>query len=1021
YAYNAGVSNLTGLEAAVRLRFADLGSNGVSDLAPLSKLDALRDLNLNDNVVADVSPLLGMDAIQNVFLSGNPLTEASLNDHIPDLRKEGVEVHVESVAWELLAGGETARFEVEGYLESLLGSVLRTETVGDDPGLATVQMVEGALEISPHGAYGVLNVMVTATGRTGNRATLSFIVRLLALPDRELGLGSGPLTIDLDEALGGQVVSSTYEAVSSDDTVAAVRIEGGSLFVEPRADGTVTVTVTAMAGDGTGTAHSFDMRVVSRSREVDYLLPAGDERRQGFVRAINHSAEPGELSIEAFDAAGTAYGPLTMSIPANGTLHFTSEDLERGNAGAGLPDGVGVGQGGWRLVLDSERDIEVLSYVRTADGFLTAMHDVAPEDENGVYRVAIFNPGSDTDRVSMLRLVNAAEVDATVTIRGIDEDGMSPGSDVQVSVPAGQARNFSAADLEAGTGVTGALGDGAGKWRLVVSSNAAIRVMSLLESPGGYLTNLSPVPKAHGDTWTVPLFPSASDALQRQGLVRVIIREDTTAEVSVQAFDESVRDYDPLTLTVDDGRAVNIDSNDLETGNTMKGLSGSTGAGIGDWWLELASDSDIEVLSYISTPEGFFTSVHDAAPSVQNRHRVVTFNPGRNFAQVSRLRMINAGAEAARVKIRGVDDEGQSAVEVVRTTVPGHSARTFTAMDLESGAVELEGALGTGVGMWRLTVESDRPIAVMSLLDSPTTGRLTNLSTVPQGRARSRMLEEGGGAGGIVQTTYSVNDLLPGVPSSGVFTPTIHGGGSILITGNDTTISLDDGAYFELDDGTRYTCTAGEGCTIANGAVTAGTVVGRAAGAGEVDRFPTFRTATAPGDQSYTVGEAIESLTLPEASGGNGERTYGLSPEVPGLGFNAATRQLTGTPSAAGNYAMTYTVTDEDGDTDTLRFTITVSGGSSTEGSLGICQVGLTLRSGQSCTYPGTTDEFSVNARGRGSFLGRLAGIRIRIDNETINGRVYDFLASHRGEGVWRIDRVAGSTQPPDGESEHGL
>ena len=840
-------------------------------------------------------------------------------------------------------------------------------------------------------------------------------VHLLALPDRELGLGSGPLKIDLDEALGEQGVSSTYEAVSSDDSVAAVRIQDGLLFVEPRADGTVTVTVTATAGDGTQTVHSFDMRVVSRSREVPYLLAAGDERRQGLVRVINHSEQPGEVSIEAFDEAGTAYGPLTMPIAASGTLHFTSADLERGNAGAGLPGGVGTGQGGWRLALDSERDIEVLSYIRTADGFLTAMHDVAPEDEDGVYRVAIFYPGSDTDRVSVLRLVNPGEDDATVTIRGIDEDGMSPGSDVQVSVPAGQARSFRAADLEAGTGVTGALGDGAGKWRLDVLSNVAIHAMNLLESPGGYLSNVSTVPVADGSTWIVPLLPSASDALQRQGLVRVINRGDATAEVSVQAFDESVRDYDPLTLRVDGGKTVNLDSNDLEMGNAVKGLSGSTGAGIGDWWLKLASESDIEVLSYIGTPDGFFTSVHDAAPSVENRHRVVTFNPGRDVDRTSRLRLINAGAGAARVTIRGVDDDGQPSDEVVRTSVPGHSVRTYTAVDLELGAVELEGALGTGVGKWRLSVESDRPIAVMSLLDSPTTGRLTNLSTVPQGRARSRMLEEGDGGGGIVQTAYSVNDLLPGVPSSGVFTPTIQGGGSILITGNDTTISLDDGAYFELDDGTRYTCTTGDGCAITNGTVTAGTVVGRAAGAGEVDRFPTFRTATAPGERSYTVGEAIDALTLPEASGGNGELAYGLSPEVPGLSFNAATRQVTGTPSTAGSYAMTYSVTDEDGDTDTLRFTITVSGGSSTEGSLGVCQVGMTLSSGQSCTYPGTTDEFSVNARGRGSFLGRLAGIRIRIDNETINGRVYDFLASHRGEGVWRIDRIAGRTEPPTG------
>ena len=111
---------------------------------------------------------------------------------------------------------------------------------------------------------------------------------------------------------------------------------------------------------------------------------------------------------------------------------------------------------------------------------------------------------------------------------------------------------------------------------------------------------------------------------------------------------------------------------------------------------------------------------------------------------------------------------------------------------------------------------------------------------------------------------------------------------------------------------------------------------------------------------------------------------------------------------------MTLTATDEDGDTGTLGFTITVLDAREVALSPGDCYVGLTVGIGQHCNYPGTTEQFSVNERGRGSFLGRLAGIRIRIDDETIDGRVYDFEASHRGDGVWRIDRVAGSTEPPD-------
>ena len=173
-------------------------------------------------------------------------------------------------------------------------------------------------------------------------------------------------------------------------------------------------------------------------------------------------------------------------------------------------------------------------------------------------------------------------------------------------------------------------------------------------------------------------------------------------------------------------------------------------------------------------------------------------------------------------------------------------------------------------------------------------------------------------------TAYGVDDALPGVPAFGIFVPAVVSVGRVMATGDGTTIDLDDGGYFELIDGTRYTCTSSDGCTIENGIVIQGTLTGTAATEGAVDRFPTFRMAMAPVNQTYTVGTAIDALTLPEASGGNGTLTYSLSPDVPGLTFSAAARQLTGTPSAAASYSMTYTVFDADGDTDVIFFTIAV-------------------------------------------------------------------------------------------------
>ena len=84
------------------------------------------------------------------------------------------------------------------------------------------------------------------------------------------------------------------------------------------------------------------------------------------------------------------------------------------------------------------------------------------------------------------------------------------------------------------------------------------------------------------------------------------------------------------------------------------------------------------------------------------------------------------------------------------------------------------------------------------------------------------------------------------------------------------------------------------------------------------------------------------------------------------------------------------------------------------------CYVSLQLGPGESCTYPGTDDGFTINVRGRGRFLTYLRGIRIDVDNETIDGQVYDFRASHQGDGVWLIERVAGNTEPPTADDSDG-
>ena len=242
------------------------------------------------------------------------------------------------------------------------------------------------------------------------------------------------------------------------------------------------------------------------------LVPSDDHPRgqQGFVRIINHSAEEADVEITAIDDTGREAGNFTLErLEPWKTMHFNSRDLELGNPAKGINNGVGSGTGDWYLeVAPSEPEVEVLSYIRTSDGFLTSMHGQAPS-YGREHRVAVFNPGSNRGQASRLRLIHPkcpqSEQDLScdpvnVTVFGVDDHGTrSP--DIEFQLGSGAACQVTAAQLEGLDGGAGCLEDtpsdanrlhdGAGKWQLFVSADQPVHVMSLLESATGHLTNLS--------------------------------------------------------------------------------------------------------------------------------------------------------------------------------------------------------------------------------------------------------------------------------------------------------------------------------------------------------------------------------------------------------------------------------------------------------------------------------------------------------------------------------------------------
>ena len=252
--------------------------------------------------------------------------------------------------------------------------------------------------------------------------------------------------------------------------------------------------------------------VKSGAYTLPLFLPVPDstEEPQGFARIVNHSNAAGTVEIHGIDDTGASHGPVNLTLDGQEAVHLNSSDLEAGNASKGLPEGLGDGDGYWRLRLATELEIEALAYVRKQDEIVTSTHEIARTTQGGkgetVHYVPFFNPGRNLRQVSWLRLSNSGRRDVEVTIEGHDHAGMAaPKGVVSLTLPAGQACMLNAQTLESGKPESGSdtctgeqfdfdgrFGEGAGKWSLfVVAEGGDIQVTSLLKSTTGYLTNLS--------------------------------------------------------------------------------------------------------------------------------------------------------------------------------------------------------------------------------------------------------------------------------------------------------------------------------------------------------------------------------------------------------------------------------------------------------------------------------------------------------------------------------------------------
>ena len=454
---------------------------------------------------------------------------------------------------------------------------------------------------------------------------------------------------------------------------------------------------------------------------VPFFAPSSHPMRQGFLRILNTQTARGEgaLRVTAFNDAGETVGPAELPFKRLSGINYTAADIM---------EALELPAGNWRFKVDSYWQVSVLSYVRTNDGFLTPAHDALQRNADGRLVVPLFNPASNEKRVGQLRLVNTGEDAAEASIEGFDDEGTAAGP-VTLTLAAGETRTLSALELEqGGEGLAGTLGDGSGKWRLLVKATPSVVGLNLLEATSGHLTNLSTMGRPAGVA-AVPLLEAGAST--RSGFVRIVNQTASAGMVRVTAVDDMGKAESPFDLAIAANGAIHFNAGDLADGNMGKGVPALGRPVQGDWRLNVETELEVGVLSYVRANDGYLAPLHDLMERETNdrRKRLVApiFVPPGGDAGTSLLRLVNTGEDAAQVNAVVFTDQpsnGLPSIYVNFELAPGE-ARTLSALDLNNMAERpLEGD-----NYWYLKIDAGPSVLGMNLLES-NSGHLANLSTM---------------------------------------------------------------------------------------------------------------------------------------------------------------------------------------------------------------------------------------------------------------------------------------------------
>ena len=300
-----GISEIPSLSALESLRTLILADNAVSDIDALGEANGLAVLDLTGNRVTDISSLASLPSLSSLHLLDNPLGADSVNIHLPELRSRGVTVF-DIALWIADASakeGDAEAFRFPVYLSDPLGETIRDVTVWE------------SLKDARHDFF-------TDLAPTANQADL-------------WNSGQERVTIPAGtvEATAGQARRAAEDSVNEAHETFIMGLNDVSFGSRSAIPDGVAFPEWILSSPARRGSQALGLVVDPSGPSHDVLLfsPAGDGRRQGFVRVVNRAGRAA-AHVEAFEEAGEDRGAVTLTLRSGAAVHFNSEDLLDGNA-----------------------------------------------------------------------------------------------------------------------------------------------------------------------------------------------------------------------------------------------------------------------------------------------------------------------------------------------------------------------------------------------------------------------------------------------------------------------------------------------------------------------------------------------------------------------------------------------------------------------------------------------------------------------------------------------------------------